>query len=95
MDDLRKSRSHRKGILTRLKNELKELVWDLNNTDELRNKVNQLEEALRKFYDVHQQYYWKTNSKSKTLTSITIAKNEKLATCFTRSMSGSNQLNKG
>ena len=56
---LRKARSHSKGLITRLQNQLKELMWDLSNIEEVRCKVDELVTALRKFRAVHLRYHAK------------------------------------
>ena len=52
-----RERSYFKGIITRIQNQIKDLMWDLNNVEDVRAKVSELENALRKFHAIHKQYH--------------------------------------
>lgn len=77
---LQKARSRSKGTVTRIRNQIKELMWDLNNVEEVRRKVTELEVALREFFKVHQNYHslLKTDTEKKESTEYYAAEERKV-----------------
>ena len=51
---LKKARSSTKGILSKKQNEIKELMLDANNLSGIKQKLSELEAAVKKFQSAHQ-----------------------------------------